>query len=133
MRIGSGAHTYEWIDGWAQLPESATARGGWAHPGVAVTDGGDVITFHPGEPTLLFFRADGALVRTLPTDLVEGHGITVSKEGDADFLWIADYVTAGKPRIKADWRFHQYSSEPHDKDVADFASKAALVRWAKDV
>ncbi|MFE7854577.1 glycoside hydrolase family 25 protein [Streptomyces sp. NPDC057403] len=47
-----------------------------------------------------------------------------------DGLWIADYVTAGKPRIKAKWRFHQYSSEPHDKDVADFASKAALKEWA---
>lgn len=49
-----------------------------------------------------------------------------------DGLWIADYVTAGKPRIKAKWRFHQYSSEPHDKDVADFASKAALVEWARN-
>ncbi|MEU6777334.1 glycoside hydrolase family 25 protein [Streptomyces sp. NPDC046759] len=47
-----------------------------------------------------------------------------------DGLWIADYVTAGHPRIKAKWRFHQYSSDPHDKDVANFASKAALKEWA---
>ncbi|MFY4717484.1 glycoside hydrolase family 25 protein [Streptomyces sp. LaBMicrA B280] len=47
-----------------------------------------------------------------------------------DGLWIADYVTAGKPRIKAKWRFHQYASQPHDKDVADFASTAALKEWA---
>jgi GH25 family lysozyme M1 (1,4-beta-N-acetylmuramidase) len=47
-----------------------------------------------------------------------------------DGLWIADYVTAGKPRIQAKWRFHQYTDEPHDKDVADFASKAALRQWA---
>ncbi|KOV90259.1 glycoside hydrolase family 25 protein [Streptomyces sp. NRRL B-3648] len=53
---------------------------------------------------------------------------TTSYAGDG--LWIADYVTAGKPRIKAKWRFHQYTSEPHDKDVADFASKAALKEWA---
>ncbi|GGV25270.1 hydrolase [Streptomyces filipinensis] len=53
---------------------------------------------------------------------------TTSYAGDG--LWIADYVTAGKPRIKAKWRFHQYGSEPHDKDVADFASKAALKEWA---
>ncbi|MBO4255494.1 GH25 family lysozyme [Streptomyces griseorubiginosus] len=49
-----------------------------------------------------------------------------------DGLWIADYVTAGKPRIKATWRFHQYASEPHDKDVADFADKAALKKWAAE-
>ncbi|MEU2422723.1 glycoside hydrolase family 25 protein [Streptomyces sp. NPDC007851] len=48
-----------------------------------------------------------------------------------DGLWIADYVSAGHPRIKASWRFHQYTSEPHDKNVANFASKAALKEWAK--
>ncbi|MFR9788942.1 glycoside hydrolase family 25 protein [Streptomyces sp. MB22_4] len=47
-----------------------------------------------------------------------------------DGLWIADYVTAGKPRIKAKWRFHQYASDPHDKDLADFPSEAALKEWA---
>ncbi|MFC8514830.1 glycoside hydrolase family 25 protein [Streptomyces sp. NPDC057257] len=55
---------------------------------------------------------------------------TTSYAGDG--LWIADYVTAGKPRIKAKWRFHQYTSEPHDKDVADFTDKAALKEWADD-
>ncbi|MFJ6083415.1 glycoside hydrolase family 25 protein [Streptomyces sp. NPDC092369] len=54
---------------------------------------------------------------------------TTSYAGDG--LWIADYVTAGKPRIKAKWRFHQYTSDPHDKDVADFADKAALKAWTK--
>ncbi|MET8245975.1 GH25 family lysozyme [Streptomyces sp. NPDC005202] len=53
---------------------------------------------------------------------------TTSYAGDG--LWIADYVTAGKPRIKAKWRFHQYSSDPHDKDVANFSSEAALREWA---
>lgn len=54
---------------------------------------------------------------------------TTSYAGDA--LWIADYVTAGKPRIKAKWRIHQYTSTPLDKNVADFASEAALRDWAK--
>jgi GH25 family lysozyme M1 (1,4-beta-N-acetylmuramidase) len=48
-----------------------------------------------------------------------------------DGLWIADYVTAGKPRITASWRFHQYTSEPYDKDVANFADQAALRKWAQ--
>ncbi|MEU3829492.1 muramidase [Streptomyces sp. SID486] len=47
-----------------------------------------------------------------------------------DGLWIADYVTAGKPRIKAAWRFHQYTSEPHDKDVTRFAQEDDLREWA---
>jgi GH25 family lysozyme M1 (1,4-beta-N-acetylmuramidase) len=53
---------------------------------------------------------------------------TTSYAGDG--LWIADYVTEGHPRIKAKWRFHQYTSEPHDKNVANFSSKSALKEWA---
>ncbi|MEU6127248.1 glycoside hydrolase family 25 protein [Streptomyces sp. NPDC047123] len=47
-----------------------------------------------------------------------------------DGLWIADYVTAGKPRIQAQWTIHQYTSTPLDKNVADFESKATLKEWA---
>lgn len=47
-----------------------------------------------------------------------------------DGLWIADYVTAGQPRIKAAWRFHQYTDQPVDQDVANFASVADLKAWA---
>ncbi|WP_225837943.1 glycoside hydrolase family 25 protein [Streptomyces sp. NK08204] len=47
-----------------------------------------------------------------------------------DGLWIADYVTAGHPRINAEWRFHQYSSDPHDRSVAAFAHASALREWA---
>ncbi|MEW2611091.1 glycoside hydrolase family 25 protein [Streptomyces sp. NPDC047880] len=53
---------------------------------------------------------------------------TSSYAGDG--LWIADYVSAGQPRIEATWRFHQYTDDPLDKNVADFASKAALRNWA---
>ncbi|MGX4689715.1 GH25 family lysozyme [Streptomyces sp. JNUCC 63] len=56
---------------------------------------------------------------------------TTSYAGDG--LWIADYVTAGHPRIKAKWLFHQYTDDPHDTNVANFSSKAALKAWAKGV
>ncbi|MFG2942648.1 glycoside hydrolase family 25 protein [Streptomyces sp. NPDC048282] len=55
---------------------------------------------------------------------------TTSYAGDG--LWIADYVSAGHPRIKAKWRFHQYTSDPHDKNVADFDDEDALKSWAKN-
>ncbi|MCT2591367.1 glycoside hydrolase family 25 protein [Streptomyces sp. N2-109] len=53
---------------------------------------------------------------------------TTSYAGDG--LWIADYVTAGKPRIQAKWRIHQYTNDPLDKNVAEFSSRAALRDWA---
>lgn len=53
---------------------------------------------------------------------------TTSYAGDG--LWIADYVTAGKPRIQAKWRFHQYTDDPLDKNVAQFDALADLREWA---
>ncbi|MQS14530.1 hypothetical protein F7Q99_20235 [Streptomyces kaniharaensis] len=40
-----------------------------------------------------------------------------TNDGCGDFLWIADYVQAGSPRIQAPWRFHQYTDSPLDSDV----------------
>lgn len=57
--------------------------------------------------------------------------LNVDTDGNVgDGLWIADYVTAGQPRIKAPWVFHQYTSSPLDEDVANFTSLAALKAWA---
>lgn len=50
-----------------------------------------------------------------------------------DFLWIADYITAGQPRITHPWVIHQYTDaapQGGDGDVANFADKAAMLAWA---
>ncbi|MFD0687497.1 glycoside hydrolase family 25 protein [Actinomadura fibrosa] len=47
-----------------------------------------------------------------------------------DGLWIADYRKAGEPLIDDAWLFHQHTSEPLDKNVAKFKSRAALKKWA---
>ncbi|MEU3187167.1 glycoside hydrolase family 25 protein [Streptomyces sp. NPDC006923] len=52
---------------------------------------------------------------------------TTSNAGDA--LWIADYVTAGKPRIKAAWKFHQYTDSPVDTNLGRFDNRTALREW----
>ncbi len=47
-----------------------------------------------------------------------------------DGLWIADYTTAGHPRVDHDWVFHQFTDSPIDKNVAKFDSVADLRSWA---
>ncbi|MGW7283780.1 GH25 family lysozyme [Streptomyces sp. NPDC054844] len=48
----------------------------------------------------------------------------------ADFLWIADPRTAGKPRIRAKWAIHQYSiTGGVDRNVARFGSRAEMRSW----
>ena len=90
MRIGSGEQTYEWIDGWASVPDSESARMGWAHPGIVVTEAGEVITAHAGDPTVLVFDRNGNLLRSWDSGVTDGHGITLVKEGADEYLWIAD-------------------------------------------
>lgn len=53
---------------------------------------------------------------------------TTSYAGDG--LWIADYVTAGRPRIQADWLIHQYTDTPIDTDLARFDTREQMRAWA---
>ena len=59
MRIGDGKTDYEWVEDWALIPDSESASNGWAHHDVVVTASGDVISFHPGDSTMLVFDAQG--------------------------------------------------------------------------
>ena len=90
MQIGSGANIYEWQDSWAGIPDSESARTGWAHHGVAVTDSGQIITYHPGDQTMMVFDQEGNLARSWQVDLSDAHGITLVTEGGRELLWIAD-------------------------------------------
>jgi GH25 family lysozyme M1 (1,4-beta-N-acetylmuramidase) len=78
----------------------------------------EVTRLRPGRKVGLYCNRDFWLHRD--TDSVAG-----------DFLWIADPGTAGKPKITAKWRFHQYAvTGGVDRNVADFADRAALKAWA---
>lgn len=90
MEINIGSNRYEWIENWAHLTADQIAAHGWAHPGLTVTEAGDVVTCHPGIPEILFFNRDGGLFRAWSLNLIEAHGVTAVREGQADYLWIAD-------------------------------------------
>ncbi len=92
MRIGTGEHVYDWNDSWAALPNPESARAGWSHHGIVVTESGRLITLHQGDLTMLEIAPDGTVERSwgLGLGLSEAHGITLVKEGAAEYLWIAD-------------------------------------------
>jgi hypothetical protein len=55
---------------------------------------------------------------------------TTSFCGDA--LWIATYNgRPGHPGIRNEWKFHQYTSTPVDKNYGAFRDRAALRAWAE--
>ena len=102
MRIGSGDHSYEWSENWAKIPDTESARTGFAHHGIAATQDGRIIAYHQDEPWVLVFDREGNLVNSWETDLTEGHGITTVTEGDTEYVWIAD--NGGKARKQGGYR-----------------------------
>ena len=90
MRIGQGVNSYEWVDHWANIPATESAKMGWAHPGIVVTESGDVVTFHPGDPSVLVLDGAGNLKRSWDLEVADAHGMTLVKEGASEYLWIAD-------------------------------------------
>lgn len=90
MQINEGPFRFEWIEDFAQVPQAQAAASGWAHPGMALSPSGSIITFHPGLPLALEFSPDGALLASWKVPLVEGHGIHVGSDGDQVCLWFAD-------------------------------------------
>src|SRR5687768_11901437 len=90
---GGGAHLYRWIEEWAQLPKPEVAAAGWAHPGMAVTADGLIVTCHPGLPLLLFFDPGGMLVRSATLEATEAHGIATHGAR----VWVADNGAKRRP------------------------------------
>ena len=99
MRVGQGANTYQWVEGWAKLPDTDSVRKGWAHHGVVVTESGDVVTFHPGDSTMLVLDNTGSVRRSWDLPVADAHGITLVKEGSTEYLWIADNGRKRQPHI----------------------------------
>ena len=60
---------------------------GWSHHGLATLADGTVVGYHPLARELLFFDADGVVVRSVPCEAIEAHDIAIAPDGD---LWIAD-------------------------------------------
>jgi hypothetical protein len=79
---------YRWASDWGSLPGSRPA--GWAHPGIATLQTGEIIATHPDGRTLVFFSTDGDVIRTLDSKLTEVHSITPVVERDATTIWLSD-------------------------------------------
>lgn len=90
MRIGGGEYSYEWVDGWARIPDSESGRANGRTHGVVVTETGRIMVFHQAEPAMLVFAPDGTLERAWGDRFAGAHGLTLVKEGSSEYLWLTD-------------------------------------------
>lgn len=93
-RIGTGQHCYDWLDHWATIPDSAAGRANGRTHGVVVTRDGSVVVLHVGNPAVVVYDRDGALIESWGERFPGAHGLTLVSENGEDFLWLTDYVTA---------------------------------------
>jgi hypothetical protein len=92
MSVDTGEPTnlpsYEVVGDWADLSGIAGTNSCWVHNAIVATDGGEIICFHAGQ--LVAFDPDGHLLRVVETGLTEGHGLTLVREDDGQYLWVSD-------------------------------------------
>ena len=76
--------TFDWAD-LSAVPEAASS---WAHNGIVISGAGELIGFHAGHARDV--GSERPVSRSVSTGLTEGHGITLVREGDEEFLWVSD-------------------------------------------
>jgi len=118
--IGGPALEYQW----SAFPGDPERSDGWAHPGVAVTQDGRIVTFAASGDEVLIYAADGQLLDSWSSGLTEGHGISLSRDVDGEHVWIAD--PGSKMVADPPGSYHPYSPRDHGR-VAKFDLTGRLV------
>ncbi len=87
--VGSGAHTYEWLDNWAKLP--AGKQFGNTHAVVVTAD--KRVFIHNASPTgdaTCIFDPDGKFIGSWGAQFAKGaHGMDLRSEAGTEFLYLA--------------------------------------------
>lgn len=88
MRLGSGSHVYEWVEGWGKLPDGI--KYGYTH-GV-VTDSKDRVYIHNrSKDAVIVFDREGKFLNSWGAEFAGGaHGMFLSNEGGTEYLYLAD-------------------------------------------
>ncbi len=106
MRVGSGHHVYDWIEKWGRIPDSQSARDGWAHHGIVVSETGKVISFHQDDPTVLIFDEEGHLDDSWTATVENAHRMEIVKQGNTEYLFLADNESCGVVKTTLDGASH---------------------------
>lgn len=89
MRLESGSHTYEIVEGWGVLPEGIAY--GYTH-GVVVDSKDRVYIHNQSKDAIIVFDSEGNFLNSWGEEFKKGaHGMYLSTEGGTEYLYLADY------------------------------------------
>jgi DNA-binding beta-propeller fold protein YncE len=90
MILGSGSHTYEWLEDWAKIPEGIQL--GYTH-GVVVDAADNVYVHNQSRDAVIKLDREGAYLASWGEEFASGaHGMFLNREGKGEFLYLADYA-----------------------------------------
>ncbi len=104
MKVGEGEFKFEWIENWARIPDTESARTNGRTHGVVALDGGDVMIFSQSQPAVLRFDAEGRLKNAWGDRFIGAHGMTLVRDGDTHMLWLTDQTSAEIVKTTLDGR-----------------------------
>ena len=85
--MGTGEHRYEWVDGWAKLPEGRTF--GNTHA-VQEDSQGRIFVHHTGAESIAVFDPDGQFIKSFGKEWeTHAHGMQLRMENGQEFLYLA--------------------------------------------
>lgn len=137
--LGSGRHTYEWVQGWMKLPAELPNLGS-THGGIVVDAKNRIFVSTDTTNSLCIFSNDGQWLGSVGQELAGGlHGMCLRKEGDAEFIYAAHLSQHEAVKITLDgkviWRIpypkesgiYQKAEDYHPTGIAVLPDGAVVV------
>ena len=94
---------YDWVENWGEHEQTQKSLSGWAHPGMATTSDGRIVSCDSGSSEILIYSQEGDLIHSWCGDFTDAHGITVVNEDRNDYLWIADNGSKRLPEFSYEY------------------------------
>ncbi len=117
--VGSGAHTYEVVDGWAKLPDHI--HFGNTHAVQEAADG-RILVHHTGKQSVCIFDPDGKFIESWGDQYAgAAHGMDLRKEGSEEFLYLA--ATGQHKVYKTDLKGNVVLTLDYPAEARDAAGK----------
>lgn len=88
VHTGTGAHTYESVPHWCQLPKDSAQLGN-THGNIIIDASGSVYFNTDTERSIMVYQPDGAFVRAFGQQTVGIHDMVLNQEGSESFIYAA--------------------------------------------
>jgi hypothetical protein len=120
--LGHGAHRYKVIEGWGVLDAGKNPVND-CHEMVEDAQGRLIMLTNETKNNILIYDKSGKLLETWGNSYPGGHGLTISTEGEEQFLFLTD--TSRNQVIKTDLKGNEIFKLDYPKDtgVYEFPSK----------